>query len=87
MSVVVSSSQAKMRNEPTQSYWCLHNTEMRFIVIKSRDRGGLLDSMIRIHREERVGFGAVRADELMQNSFENMGVLIFIEASLLSFSH
>lgn len=87
MSVAVSSSQAKMRNSPTQSKWHQHHREMRFIAIELKGRDGFLDSGIRRHREERVGFGAVRADECVQSSFENVGVLIFSEVSLFSFAH
>lgn len=56
VSVLVSSSQAEVRNTPTESMWQLQDAELRFVAIKLKDGGSLLDLGIGRHREEEMGF-------------------------------
>ena len=56
MSVLVSSSQAEVRNTPTERRWQLQDAELRFVAIKLKGGGSLLDLRIGRHREEEMGF-------------------------------
>lgn len=77
VSALVSSSQAEVRNTPTQSSGQMQDAELRFVAIKLKGGGNLLDFRIRRHREEGMGIWSSEGRWAHAKSFGENGCLDF----------
>lgn len=77
VSALVSSSQAEVRNTPTQSRGQMQDAELRFVAIKLKGGGNLLDFRIRRHREEGMGIWNSEGRWAHAKSFGENGCLDF----------
>lgn len=77
VSTLVSFSQAEVRNTPSQSRGQIQDAELRFVAIKLKSRGNLLDFWMRRHREEGMGIWSSEGRWAHAKSFGENGCLDF----------